>query len=151
MIFHRRSGWPRFFHCADDGQRHGLDGYSRFECSGRFYTHFRFGGDELRGDQPFPFCILGAASEITLTPSPLARPNTNCNGPAKDCIDPCPARDPSNVIVGSRFRHAGCYVAPCIKYLFSNGYIASAHPVTHMHRMPATWPPDSYHDRTCTG
>jgi hypothetical protein len=34
---------------------------------------------------------------------------------------------------------------------FSGGYIASAHPVTQMHWMPATWPPGSYHDRTSTG
>ena len=34
---------------------------------------------------------------------------------------------------------------------FSEGYIASTHPVTQMHWMPATWPPGGYHDRTCTG
>ena len=34
---------------------------------------------------------------------------------------------------------------------FSGGYKASAHPVAQMHWLPATWPPDSYHDRTCIG
>jgi len=27
----------------------------------------------------------------------------------------------------------------------------TTHPVAQMHWLPATWPPDSYHDRTCTG
>jgi len=34
---------------------------------------------------------------------------------------------------------------------FSKGYNASAHSVGQMHWLPATWPPDSYHDRTSSG
>ena len=34
---------------------------------------------------------------------------------------------------------------------FSGSCNASAQPVTRLHRLPATWPPVSYHDRTCTG
>jgi hypothetical protein len=33
----------------------------------------------------------------------------------------------------------------------AGGYAASAPPVTRQHWAPATWPPGSYHDRTCPG
>ena len=33
---------------------------------------------------------------------------------------------------------------------FSGGYTVSAHPVTQMHWLPATWPPDRYQDWTFT-
>ena len=43
------------------------------------------------------------------------------------------------------------YVAGCCFALPSQeGYIASAHPVTQMHWLPATWPPDRYQDWTFT-
>ncbi len=35
-----------------------------------------------------------------------------------------------------------CYGLLCSP--FSGGYLASVHPVTQRHRMPAPWPPDSY-------
>ena len=65
----------------------------------------------------------------------------------------CQARLPlgpgrANISTRQASRHAtGCGVAP----LAQGGYAASAPLVTQQHWAPATWPPGSDHDRTCTG
>jgi len=63
---------------------------------------------------------------------------------AAHVLDPMP-EEPA---LSSRRVHLMLRAAALLHLL--RGYIASAHPVTQMHWIPATWPPDSYHDRIST-